>query len=328
MARPGAQLRSGAGGPGGGGVGRALVNSACRYVNAILVRKWITPLKHWNQQMADDWWPAPLAHVPTEDPWAEENVTAAEIKSFDERPHPGRRRAFTALVPIGEIDAVKAALANLDHGVSSSGPHPFYDEGRPFKPEFWVGAKDLPQKKYEPLILMWMSHNKTVLQPDPGLLMTYGLVPRAINGGTVYWDDPQAPRRDIVTVTAPSVWDFPLGTHAYVSISKDYLQDYLTLRQMALVQIYWEIRWSTIDSEIEKRLNGQEGVNIDFLDHRLQLGRAMGDRDTIFAQVWGARILATPGGLPITEDPLDDEGLVWPGIEQPVTNEVATALGA
>jgi hypothetical protein len=172
--------------------------------------------------MADDWWPAPLAHVPTEDPWAEENVTAAEIKSFDERPHAGQRRAFTALVPIGEIDAVKAALANLDHGVSSNGPHPFYDEGRPFKPEFWVGAKDLPQKKCETLILMWMSHNKTVLQPDPGFLMTYGLVPRAINGGTVYWDDPQAPRRDIVTVTAPSVWDFPFGTHAYVSISKDY----------------------------------------------------------------------------------------------------------
>jgi hypothetical protein len=97
---------------------------------------------------------------------------------------------------------------------------------------------------------------------------------------------------------------------------------------MALVQIYWEIRWGTIDSEIEKRLNGQERVNIDFPDHRLQLGRAMGDRDTIFAQVWGARILATPGGLPITEDPLDDEGLVWPGIEQPVTNEVAAALGA
>jgi hypothetical protein len=143
----------------------------------------------------------------------------------------------------------------------------------------------------------------------------------------VYWDDPQAPRHDIVTVTPPSVWDFPLGTHAYVSISKDYLQDYLTLRHMALVQIFWEMRWGQIDPEIEKRLNGEEGVNIDFADRRLQIGRAMGDHSTFFAQVWGAQLLAMPGALPVTAETLDDDGLVWPGIDKTVTNEVAHGLG-
>jgi hypothetical protein len=276
--------------------------------------------------MTDDWWPTPLAHMADEDPWALDDVVVAELKSFDEKPHAGHRRLFAALVPIDQIKAVKATLANLDHNVSTSGPHPFYMKNRPFRPEFWVGAKELPSEKYEPLVLSWTSHDKTVLQPEPGFLMTYGLIPRSVEGGRVYWDDPRAPRHDIVTVTAPSVWDFPLGTHAYVSISKDYLQDYLTLRHMALVQIFWEIRWGPVDAEIEKRLNGEEGVNIDFPDRRLQIGRAMGDHSSVFTQVWGARLLAMPGALPITAETVDDVALVWPGINKPVTNAVAQGL--
>jgi hypothetical protein len=275
--------------------------------------------------MAEDWWPALLAHIPTEDPWAENNVVVGEVRSFDEEPHAGQRTAFSALVPLDQIAAVQAALANLDHDVSTSGPHPFYMKDRPFVPRFWIGAKELPSDEYEPFVLCWRSHDKTVLQPDPGFLMTYGLAQRAIEGGAVHWDDPEAPRHDIVTVTAPSVWDFPLGTHAYVSISKEYLEDYLTLRNMALVQVYWEIRWGKTDPEIEQRLNGQEGVNVDFSDRRFQLGRAMGDRDLVFAQVWGARLVAVPGALPITEGTLDNEPLVWPGIDKPVTENSARA---
>src|SRR5579872_6876406 len=175
--------------------------------------------------MVDDWWPALLAHIPREDTWAQDEVFVAEVKSFDEQPHAGQRAMFSALVPLDQIEVVKSALANLDHDVSTSGPHPFYTEGRAYLPKFWVGAKNLPTDRYEPLILTWQSHDKTILQPDPGFLMTYGLAPRSIEGGTVYWDDPQAPRYDIVTVTAPSVWDFPLRTAASVTISKDYLQD-------------------------------------------------------------------------------------------------------
>lgn len=276
--------------------------------------------------MSEDWWPATLAHMAGEDPWAHEDVIVAEIKSFDERPHAGQRRVFAALVPLDQIKEVEAAFAKLDHDVSTSGPHPFYDEDRPFTPTFWIGAKALPSDEYEPLILTWMSHDKTVLQPDPGFLMTYGLAQRSVEGGMVYWDDPQAPRHNVVSVTPPSVWKFPLGTHAYVSISRDYLQDYLTLRHMALVQIFWEIRWGKIDPEIEKRLGDEEGIDIDYPDRRMQIGRAMGEHDSVFAQVWGARLLAMPGALPITAETLDDDGLIWPGIDEPVTNEVARGL--
>jgi hypothetical protein len=274
-----------------------------------------------------DWWPSSLAHIPKETPWADDDVIVAEVKSFDEVPSGGHRVTFAALVPLDQIGRVEKELDKLKHDVSTSGPHPFYSKDRPFTPKFWIGTKTLPREQYEPLVLSWRSHDKTVLQPDPGFLMTYGLVPRALIGGTVNWDDPQTPRHNIVSVTAPSVWEFPLSSHAYVSISKDYLQDYLTLRQMVLVQVYWEIRWSEIDPEIAERLKDDEGINIDFPNRRLQLGRRVGDRGIVFAQVWGARVVATPGALPITADPLDDEGLAWPGFDKPITNSVASGLG-
>ncbi len=277
--------------------------------------------------MSNDWWPAPLSHIPAEEPWAHEIVTVAEVRSFDELPHAGHRRTSTALVPIGQVDGVRKALAKLDHEVSASGPHPFYLEDRPYKPAFWIGAGNLAAERYEPLVFQWASHHSTVLQPDPGFLMTYGLVPRPGKNGIVYWDDPQEPRPGVVTVSAPSIWNFPLGTHAYVSIARDFLQDYLTLRRMALFQMFWEIRWANIDADIKERLRDQEGVNVDFDDRRFQLGRYVGEPDTIFAQVWGARLIALPGALPVTLDSLDNEGLVWPGIDKPVTNSAARALG-
>jgi hypothetical protein len=97
---------------------------------------------------------------------------------------------------------------------------------------------------------------------------------------------------------------------------------------MALVQIYWEIHWGQIDPEIEGRLSGDEGVDIEFPDRRFRLRRAIDDRDSVFAQVWGARLLGMRGALPVTADPLDGEGLVWPGRDKPINNDVARGLGA
>jgi hypothetical protein len=93
--------------------------------------------------MTKEWWPAPLAHIPAEDPWVQNDVVVAEVRSFDERPHAGQRRIFAALVPIDQIDTVYAAFANLDHDVSTSGPHPFYSVDRPFKPKF-LGRRKKP----------------------------------------------------------------------------------------------------------------------------------------------------------------------------------------
>ncbi len=277
--------------------------------------------------MDESWWPQSLSHIAKDAPWDHADVMVAEIKSFEDGTHSGHRHAFSVLIPVDKLDTVMAAARNLDHEVSCNGPLPDYRADRPHHPKFWVDARGLPDDKYEPLVLSWRSHDKTVLQLEPGFLITYGLVPRGIHDGAVHWDDPRAPRPAVATVSAPSTWDFPRGTHAYVTIAKDYLQDYLSLRHMALVQIFWEMRWSNIDKETEAALGRDESVEIEFADRRFQLGRAVGDKQTVCAQVWGARLLAKPGALPISMDSLDVQGLKWPGIDGVVTNDAARRLG-
>src|ERR1022692_1379473 len=190
--------------------------------------------------MSSDWWPSQLAHLPMEDPWGSEYVVVAEIKSFDEAPHVGHRRTFSALVPINEIDEVTKNLAKIEQSVSTTGPHPLPHGDYVYKPEFWIEARDLPSQRYEPVVLSWSSHDRTVLLPEPGFLMTYGLMPRPLGNGFVSWDDPASPVQDVVKVSPPSTYKFPTVTTADILIRKDYLQDYLALRHMALIQVYWE----------------------------------------------------------------------------------------
>jgi hypothetical protein len=276
--------------------------------------------------MTVDWWPASLAHIPRENPWNENHVVVAELRSFGVGSHIGHRDTISVLIPISELNEVRSNLAGLNNEVSASGPHPCPSHDRDYEPKFWVGARGLPRPRYEPLVLSWSSHDQTVLLPDPGFLMTYGLVPRAAGNGTVYWDDMAGPFREVVTASAPSVWSFPSRTPACVSISRDYLQDYLTLRKMALVQIFWEKRFQPTDNAIDERLGAKEAVEIKFPDRLIGIRRHMGDRGTVIVQVWGALIIASPGALPISSNSLEDVGLVWPGFEGPITDECAMGM--
>jgi hypothetical protein len=274
--------------------------------------------------MSKKFWPAPLAHIAKEDPWGEEDVVVAEVRHFGGEPRVGQRLMFSALVPMDKLEAVKKALSKLEHNVSTSGPHPSPYPGRIYAPKFWI---DGGEEEFEPLVLSWSSHDKTVLVLDPGFLMTYGLAPRSAAGGVVYWDDPAGPVHGVAKVDAPSVWKFPEGTDTAVTVARDYLQDYLSLRGMALVQVFWEMRRGKIDEEIQRRLGDDEGVNIDLDDRRFQLGRDVQNGDYVYAQVWGARVVATAGRLPITENSLETEGLDWPGFDKAVTDAVAMGLG-
>lgn len=276
--------------------------------------------------MNDHWWPSHLSHIPKEDPWEHTHITVAEIKSIDEKPHTGQRTTFSALVPIGELDEVTGALAKLECDVSASGPHPSFFRGSIYEPHFWIGASDLPSDRYEPLVLSWSSHDKTVLQLDPKFLMTYGLSSRGANEGMLFWDDPAGPVHDVVKITGPSVWAFPRATTAFVSIRREYLQDYLSLRNMALIQVFWEQRWGQTDVVMEKELGSRESAEIKFPDCVFQIHRYIENRNIVATQVWGGRLIAVPGPLPITEDTLESEGLIWPGFSKAVTKGMARSM--
>jgi hypothetical protein len=217
-------------------------------------------------------------------------------------------------------------MASLDFEVSTSGPRPV-PGGAEYKPQFWVKTYGALRDRYEPLVLAWTSHNSTVLASDPGFLMTYGLVPRPGADGAVHWDDPTAPVRDVVCVSKPSVYDFPKSTHASVTISKRYLQDYLSLRQMALVQSFLEARWSASDAGLEARLGDKQSVDLDTASRRMRLFRIHRQAEFVMAETSGARIVAMPGPLPISNGTNQEVGLTWPGIEGPVDHDKAMRIG-
>jgi hypothetical protein len=99
------------------------------------------------------------------------------------------------------------------------------------------------------------------------------------------------------------------------------VQDYLTLRKKALVQSFWEKRFSSTDSEIEERLGSEECVDLDTPNRRLRLFRL--DPQVVITEASAGRVLALPGPLPISNDPLGPEGLIWPGFDGPVSPAMA-----
>lgn len=271
-----------------------------------------------------DWWPASLAHIPNENPWAAEQVVVAEIRSFDDEAGPGQRHMISVLVPIADLDDLRRNPASLHFEVETSGPRPS-SSAIGYTPKFWVASHGESPKKFEPLVLSWTSHDQTVLVPDPGFLMTYGLIFRN-DGGNTHWDDPRRPKHDVVVATSPSVWDFPKATTAFVSISKDYLQDYLSLRQVALVQAYLEQRHSAPTKELEQQLEDKSIVDLDSPQRILRLARFKGRENAVLTEAAGSRIVAMPGSMPISDGNDQTEGLIWPGIDGPVDHSRAMRL--
>ena len=85
----------------------------------------------------------------------------------------------------------------IGHEITTSGPHPSPSKGSfVYKPEFSIWSGGYVSEGFEPLVVAWTTGNRTVLLPDQGFLMTYGLVPRTVkskHGDAIHWDDLQRP---------------------------------------------------------------------------------------------------------------------------------------
>jgi hypothetical protein len=272
----------------------------------------------------ETWWPSLLAHIPQEKRWEDADVVVAELKNVDANGRrDGERRTFTALVPLADLDAVLKNLANVDSSLSSSGPFPVAGAAGVYEPKFWIAAKELPRDRYEPLVLAWTANNITTVAPSAGFLMTYALAPRNVKDATHY-DDVTGPVRDVVQVSAPSLYSTPDRTTARVTIARDYLEDYLSLRGAALIELYWEIAFGKADEDALEALAGRKGAEFQFSDRLIVLNNTHPEYFSV--QVFGARLLRKPERLPISDDPLKKEGLIWPGFDEPINKERAAKL--
>lgn len=272
---------------------------------------------------SEDWWPRLFKEIRDEEPLSSDDVVVAEIREAWE---PGSyRHTYTALVHPSQLAAVLNSPGGIANGIRSNGPHPLQIGA--YKPAFWVAAGAAVPGRLEPLVIGWCQYNQTVLVPDNGFLMTYGLVPRLVSipgepeECEIHWDDTARPVDDAVVVRPVSLFEHVRHSPAYVTIKLDYIKDYAALRGMALVQVFFAQRSGEITPEIKGRLGAERCWVQETPGRRLDLRRNTW-RGGITAQVEGIRLLTAPPAMaPITSKYFDYGEMNWPGIEAPVSGE-------
>lgn len=173
-----------------------------------------------------EWWPTILRHVPSLDPWSSGKVAVAEIVNFKDEHGSGVRWTNACLVPKRLEEQLEGRFADFDNQPNSTmGPGAASGNEANNRPSIaianWGGLGD-----FEPLVWRWDSHHSTILQPDPGFLMHYRLIPRQGPSGQTHWDNLEGPTEDVVVTGPASVYDFPDCTPTSILIDRDHLQDY------------------------------------------------------------------------------------------------------
>lgn len=268
---------------------------------------------------SSDRWPRVFDSLKNRLAEAGECVTLAE--SWEEERDGARcaRKLTCGLVREDEYETLTGD-PELGHKVDSSGPYPSPRESECI-PRFWIfGTAAIPDH-IEPLVLSWSANNHTVQQPEPGLLMTYGLMPRVEANGITHWDEPTAPTPDVLTVNPVSRYVPFHETPSSVLIRRDYLQDYASLRHRSIVCVFYE-RWIVRDYEEARRLLGAAQYREwRFRDAYVRIQTIEGDDSRFHIDIWGHRLLIRPGPLPVSEDANRFGALTWPGVPVAINDE-------
>ena len=267
------------------------------------------------------WWPKRMRAFSKDDPMMHDTVMLAENSApFGED---STFELFSGLVPMDKLDWVLSQPGPADWPLQSSGPHPaLVPSGKPW---FQLAFKDVD---IEPLVVSWESGTRRIMLPDQGLLMTYGLLPRMIqseNDDEIIYDDLTIPEFGILSAKTVSHFEYALKSSAYVTARNIYIEDYSTIRDMAVVQFYFahcsvdpdEIDGLQllVDGHLEKSLPGRQIV----------IGKDERN-SSYYCQTHGLRCIARPGRSPIIKEQFNVESLEWPGIQGVITRKESSSL--
>lgn len=260
------------------------------------------------------WLPQCLSHL--NQPYltaTDEFVVIGELSSEPCNGYIGYCQVHTVLVPLKRLKEVLAAPGGIGWEVEAWGPCPVVEEGEIYKTDFWVRGPAGEGDKLEPLVLSWARHNKTVLMPDNGLLMCYGLCPRTQkNPDKIIWDDLSKPEYDVISIMPLSHYDVTIYSKAQVRINRQYLEDYASLKGCAVVAVFYEQRWCSSDDELGKLLGEEEGKTLKVSGREIEIMHIPYNKETpILCKIWGCRLVLIPSGRPVSEGRAP--ALEWPG---------------
>lgn len=239
-------------------------------------------------------------------------ITVAELKTVANN---GLREVSidlnTALIPPFLVSRIKSAHVNPF--VKTSGA--YFDKDYVYKPLFWLYVSPSSGlKKAEPLVVSWTSANKTVLSIDQGFLSAFRLVPRLLKN-EIFWDDLSGPDYGVIKNQLVSEYDFPNYTEAYVKVKKGYLDQYLTCRKKAAVQLFTVIKAIPLDDDIKKLVNEKGSYVKEFNQFEIRISEFLHKEDVVRLEINGYKI------IPVDKFEMDISpvGHYWKGIEGIVT---------
>jgi hypothetical protein len=251
----------------------------------------------------------------------DEEIVVATLSSAQRNGMKGVSQIYTALVPLESIDEVLKHPGGMGYMVKSWGPFPCVDDDGVYHTNFWIDGPG--NQSFEPLVVGWTDGFRTVMLPDNGFLMTYGLSPRFITSESkILWDDLTKPVHDVVSVKPLSKYSLPQHSGAEVRINRNYVEDFASLKGCALVTVFWEKRWCPDDEELKTLLNGKQGASFTLPGKRLTIGIHNSRSDTPYlCEVWGTRLILIPESRPITDE--KELTLIWPGYTEEMTDQKA-----
>src|SRR5882724_6975206 len=273
-----------------------------------------------------DFWPGPLAHcaLPLLGP-TDERVIIGEITSDRANGFKGNRFLYTALVPKEEVESVFNAIGGLISDVKGASPERAFGPNGSHSPTFWIHAPT-GKSRLESLVNKWDTHNKLVLLPDIAFLFCYRLVPESLKDGSTSWHDLNLPVYDVVRVTPVSRYAPIDGySNARVSVLRDYLEDYLSLKHCVAIATYFDERYSTDDPEIAALIE-KGGFSVKQPGREFWFKTLKTDFCNQISQVSASAILLVPHAKPITS-PVEP-ALIWPDHSGPITGEGTGQFGA
>lgn len=252
----------------------------------------------------------------------DEELVAALLSDAERNGIKGVSQIYTALVPLERVEDVLKSQGGIGWEVKSWGPFSVIQDNDVYKTNFWIDGPD--GQKFEPLVVGWNNHNRTVMVPDNGFLITYGLSPRLVSSNDkIIWDDLSKPMYDVVSVKPLSKYSVPSRhSGAEVRINRKYAEDFASLKKCTLVAVFYEERWFREDEELTKLLSGQKGASFVLPGKRLDIILNRHRAETHYVcRIWGCRLILIPSERPITDE--EDPELVWPGDTQVMTYEHA-----
>lgn len=253
-----------------------------------------------------EWWPASLGWHSAEEPVVGDRIKLALIENYDEPLK--HRHVYAALGEPEEALRLVTTLGFKGHDPDSNGPHPSAAVGG-YEPSFWVFTDGTV--RFEPLGLRWAAGGMEVVVPDQGLLMTYGLVPRYTRDQVAHWDDLEEPTHDWIVADGSTSNLFGEPGRAFVDAGAALIQDYSSLRGLAVVQVFYVENAQLPDEQLLALVGDEHQVDIELPGRTISLKRVRDGR--ILAQCWGIRSVIDPGAMPLTEGRWDYEELEWPG---------------